>query len=181
VWFKLNIGRNNNADPKWILPLLCRRGGVTKNDIGAIRITANETHVGIAQAAAPRFAKAIQSPGRDEDHDVEITQGEGPPRDAARDNKRASRSGGGRDNASNGASGDRSTLAPRYGMPRGNDGPPRGGPGGKPRGGPKGGPGGKPRGTRSDGPRGDNVRPFGGGGAPSKHGVKHKAKGNRPR
>jgi ATP-dependent RNA helicase DeaD len=167
VWFKLNIGRNNNADPKWILPLLCRRGGVTKNDIGAIRITANETHVGIAAAAATRFAKAIQTPGRDEDHDVEIMQGEGPPRDAARENKRR-----GRDNAS----GDRATLAPRYGMPRGTDGPPRGGPGGKPRGGP----GGKPRGTRSDGPRGDSVRPFGGG-APSKHGVKHKAKGNRPR
>ncbi len=178
VWFKLNIGRNNNADPKWILPLLCRRGGVTKNDIGAIRITANETHVGIAKAAAARFAKAIQSPGRDEDHDVEIVQGEGPPRDAARDNKRASRNGGGRDNASGGKP-DRATLAPRYGMPRGSDGPSRGGPGGKPRGGA---PGGKPRGTRSDGPRGDSVRPFGGGGgAPSKHGVKHKGKGNRPR
>jgi hypothetical protein len=51
VWFKLNVGRRNNADPKWILPLLCRRGGVTKNDIGAIRIAANETHVGIAAAA----------------------------------------------------------------------------------------------------------------------------------
>ncbi len=198
VWFKLNIGRNNNADPKWILPLLCRRGGVTKNDIGAIRITANETHVGISKAAAVRFAKAIQAPGRDEDHDVEILQGEGPPRDAARNNKRTSRDGGdrggprrddrgrengGRENGGredrgrderprDGAKPERSTLAPRYGMPR-SDGPPSGGK-------PKGKPGGKPYGTRSNGPRGDNVRPFGGG-APSKHGVKHKAKGNRPR
>jgi ATP-dependent RNA helicase DeaD len=193
VWFKLNIGRNNNADPKWILPLLCRRGGVTKNDIGAIRITANETHVGIAQAAAARFAKAIQTPGRDEDHDVEITQGEGPPRDAARANKRTSRDGGAREERGReergredrgrsgprregqgreGTSSERATLAPRYGMPR-SDGPPSGGK-------PKGKPGGKPFGTRSNGPRGDSVRPFGGG-APSKHGVKHKAKGNRPR
>ena len=59
VWFKLNVGRRNNADPKWILPLLCRRGGVTKNDIGAIRIAANETHVGIAAAAVAKFAKAM--------------------------------------------------------------------------------------------------------------------------
>jgi ATP-dependent RNA helicase DeaD len=204
VWYRLNIGRNNNADPKWILPLLCRRGGVTKNDIGAIRITANETHVGIAQAAAARFSKAIQTPGGDEDHDVEITLGEGPPRDAARANKRTARDGGGReergrdDRSRSGprrdgpsressgrdrpnreapsrdhASSDRSTLAPRYGMPR-SDGPSFGDK-------PKGKPGGKPSfGTRSNGPRGDSVRPFGGG-APSKHGVKHKGKGNRPR
>jgi ATP-dependent RNA helicase DeaD len=26
VWFRLNIGRRHNADARWILPLLCRRG-----------------------------------------------------------------------------------------------------------------------------------------------------------
>ena len=25
VWFRINIGRRQNADPRWILPLLCRR------------------------------------------------------------------------------------------------------------------------------------------------------------
>jgi ATP-dependent RNA helicase DeaD len=34
----MNIGRRQNADPRWILPLLCRRGHITRNDIGAIRI-----------------------------------------------------------------------------------------------------------------------------------------------
>lgn len=156
VWFKLNVGRRNNADPKWILPLLCRRGGVTKNDIGAIRIAANETHVGIAAAAVAKFTKAIAQPGHDEDNDVEIVQASGPPREAARENKRMGRDGGG---------GGRPPR-PQLGVsPRG-DGPPRGPRGDGPRGG---------------GPRRDGVRPFRDGPAPSKHGVKHKAKGNRPR
>jgi predicted aspartyl protease len=44
VWFRMDIGRRQNADPRWILPLLCRRGHITRNEIGAIRISANETH-----------------------------------------------------------------------------------------------------------------------------------------
>jgi ATP-dependent RNA helicase DeaD len=38
VWFRMDIGRRQNADPRWILPLLCRRGHITRNEIGAIRI-----------------------------------------------------------------------------------------------------------------------------------------------
>ena len=34
VWFRLDIGRAKNADPKLLLPMLCRKGGVTKQDIG---------------------------------------------------------------------------------------------------------------------------------------------------
>ena len=158
VWFKMNVGRRNNADPKWILPLLCRRGGVTKNDIGAIRITADETHVGIAAAAAGKFAKAIAQPGHDEDNDVEIIQANGPPREAARDNKRRGQEGG-RD----GGRPQRAQLGLSSGGPRG-DGPRGGGPRGE------------------GGPRRDGARPFHKpSGPPSKHGVKHKAKGNRPR
>ena len=156
VWFKMNVGRRNNADPKWILPLLCRRGGVTKNDIGAIRIAANETYVGIAAAAVSKFAKAIQQPGHDEDNDVEIVQADGPPREAARENKRRGQEGG-RDGGRDGGRPQRAQLGVSSGGPRG-DGP-RGGP-----------------------PRRDGARPFrNDSGPPSKHGVKHKAKGNRPR
>ncbi len=142
VWFKLNIGRRNNADPKWLLPLLCRRGGVTKNDIGAIRIAADETYVGISAAAARHFAKAVAQRGHDEDNDVEIIEAEGPPRQAARENKRKGRA---------------NESTPRH-APRPFSGP------------------------RGDGPSGEGKRPFRKAGpAPSKHGVKHKTKGNRPR
>src|SRR5690606_14651961 len=37
VWFRLDIGRRQNADARWILPLLCRRGHITRNEVGAIR------------------------------------------------------------------------------------------------------------------------------------------------
>ena len=28
TWFRLDIGRNRNADPKWLIPLICRGGGI---------------------------------------------------------------------------------------------------------------------------------------------------------
>ena len=59
VWFQLNIGRRQNADPRWILPLLCRRGHVTKHEIGAIRIGPNETLFNIPLSIADRFADAV--------------------------------------------------------------------------------------------------------------------------
>ncbi|HEY0437180.1 MAG TPA: DEAD/DEAH box helicase, partial [Phenylobacterium sp.] len=43
AWFRLAVGRRNNADPKWLIPLICRLGHVTKKDIGQIRIFDNET------------------------------------------------------------------------------------------------------------------------------------------
>src|SRR3569623_1385994 len=43
VWFRMNGGRRQNAEPRWILPLLCRRGFISRNEVGAIRIAADET------------------------------------------------------------------------------------------------------------------------------------------
>ena len=56
VWFRLAVGRKQNADPKWLLPMICRRGGVTSDAIGAIRIFDAETKVQIAAEAAEGFA-----------------------------------------------------------------------------------------------------------------------------
>ncbi len=60
VWFKLDIGRRQNADPRWILPLLCRRGHITKSEIGAIRIGANETFFQIPRGVAGKFQAALK-------------------------------------------------------------------------------------------------------------------------
>ena len=60
-WFRMNIGRRNNADPRWLLPMLCRRGGITKGDIGAIRIFDRETKFEVRDGAAHRFAETIRS------------------------------------------------------------------------------------------------------------------------
>ena len=42
----VDIGRRQNADPRWVLPLLCRRGKIGKQDIGKIQVLARETRVG---------------------------------------------------------------------------------------------------------------------------------------
>jgi ATP-dependent RNA helicase DeaD len=61
TWFRLPIGRSKNADPKWLVPLICRLGHVTKADIGQIRIFDNETRFEIAREAEDRFREAAKA------------------------------------------------------------------------------------------------------------------------
>lgn len=90
VWFRMNVGRRHNADPRWLLPLLCRRGHVTKGEIGAIRIAAGETLFEIPREAAKRFLAAVRrTAGQDEEGGIEIEAVQGTPREAARQNRRA--------------------------------------------------------------------------------------------
>ena len=99
-WFSMNVGRRQNADPRWILPLICRRGHVSRGDIGAIRITATETMFEVPKAIASRFIAAVKRTGQasDEGADVAIEPIEGAPREQAREHKRQGRPGGGRPN-----------------------------------------------------------------------------------
>ncbi|MGA8171900.1 MAG: DbpA RNA binding domain-containing protein, partial [Methylocystis sp.] len=63
AWFRLDIGRAKNADPKWLLPMLCRKGDITKQDIGVIRIFDKETQFEVAESVAARFAANMRRPG----------------------------------------------------------------------------------------------------------------------
>ena len=63
--FRLNIGSTSNADPRWLIPLLCKRGGITRHEIGAIRIAFRDTTVEIAAPAAERFAAQAARPSDD--------------------------------------------------------------------------------------------------------------------
>lgn len=60
VWFRLNIGREKNADPKWLLPLICKSGDVSKSEIGSIKIFDRDTRFQIAAEHADRFAAAVR-------------------------------------------------------------------------------------------------------------------------
>jgi len=65
-WFKLSIGRNKNADPKWLLPMICRLGVLTKKDIGQIKIFDNETKFQISSEMAGKFMEnAAANPEKD--------------------------------------------------------------------------------------------------------------------
>ncbi len=89
TWFRLNLGRRRNADPKWLVPLICRLGHITKAEIGPIRIFEDETKFEIIAHAADAFRIAAQATLED---NIQITpssapqggeiRGQRPPREA---------------------------------------------------------------------------------------------------
>ncbi len=75
TWFAVNIGRAQKADPKWLLPLICRMGGVEKRDVGAIRIQDTETRFEISQAMTEEFASNLPD---DPDDNVRVSRSSAP-------------------------------------------------------------------------------------------------------
>lgn len=65
-WFELNVGRQDRAEPKGILRMLTRSGGVERRHIGGIQIHDRTCHVEIAIEAADRFQKRTANPAPDE-------------------------------------------------------------------------------------------------------------------
>jgi len=61
VWFSINVGRKDNAEARWLLPMLCRSGNLNKDDIGAIRIQPAETFVEILKTSVDGFMKTLGS------------------------------------------------------------------------------------------------------------------------
>ena len=57
VWFTLSLGRKHRADPKWLLPMICKAGGVTKRDVGSIKILDLETRFEISADKAREFGE----------------------------------------------------------------------------------------------------------------------------
>jgi len=92
VWYKMNIGRRQNADPRWILPLICRRGHITKNEVGAIRIAANETTFQVPKALASKFQSAVARTAGEDEVTIEVSSG--PPQGQHKDAPRAGGPGG---------------------------------------------------------------------------------------
>ena len=71
VWFRLNVGRTRNADPRWLIPIICRRGGITNAEIGAIRVFDLHTLFEISPRAAAQFEEGLRRPD-DKDRQVRI-------------------------------------------------------------------------------------------------------------
>lgn len=59
VWIRLSVGRNHKAEARWLLPMLCRTGDITKSDVGAIKIQETETHVELHPKAVDKFLAAV--------------------------------------------------------------------------------------------------------------------------
>jgi ATP-dependent RNA helicase DeaD len=79
VWFRIAMGRNRNAEARWILPMICRRGHLTKQDIGAIRVLERETRFEIKASAADKFLEAANKSQGADDVAIELADGAPPP------------------------------------------------------------------------------------------------------
>ena len=89
VLFRVNVGERQNADPRWLVPMICRRGGIEGGDIGKIKVSPRSTLFEVSAGAAARFERRATQPDPKEprvsfmransaDHDV---AGKKPPRE----------------------------------------------------------------------------------------------------
>jgi ATP-dependent RNA helicase DeaD len=82
VWYRAAIGRRKNAEARWLLPMICRRGGIDKQDIGAIRVLDTTTEFEISGRVAESFAVKIRRPDKEDNIRIELLadgpQGEAP-------------------------------------------------------------------------------------------------------
>ena len=66
AWFTLSLGRKHRAEPKWILPLICKAGSITRDDVGSIKIFDEETRFQISAAKAADYAETVARDGSGE-------------------------------------------------------------------------------------------------------------------
>ncbi|MCR9139161.1 MAG: DEAD/DEAH box helicase [Alphaproteobacteria bacterium] len=63
TWFAINAGRKQRAEPRWLLPVICRSGGIDKRSVGSIIIGDGETQFEIDPATSESFRKTIEEHG----------------------------------------------------------------------------------------------------------------------
>ena len=59
TWFAVSGGRDADAEPRRLLPMLCKAGGLTKDDIGAIRVQQDRSFVQIRNEAVAGFLAQV--------------------------------------------------------------------------------------------------------------------------
>ncbi|MGE0741612.1 MAG: DEAD/DEAH box helicase [Hyphomonadaceae bacterium] len=80
VWVSLNIGRAQNAEPRWLIPMICKAGGINKRQLGTIRIQQRETHVEIDAGSIDKFFSNLGKNGHIEKQ-IYVTRLDRPPQD----------------------------------------------------------------------------------------------------
>ncbi|WP_087212849.1 DEAD/DEAH box helicase [Yoonia vestfoldensis] len=108
-WFRVDVGREGKAEARWLLPMICKAGGITKTEIGAIRIQPNETFVEISEPAVAGFLAAI-GPDMVLENQAKLTKMDGAPQIGERGPRATKR--------------DYDSPKPKRHAPRGQDAPP---------------------------------------------------------
>jgi ATP-dependent RNA helicase DeaD len=89
VWFRAAIGRRKNAEARWLLPMICRRGGIEKQDVGTIRVLDTTTEFEISGRVAASFTAKVRRP--DKEDNIRIEPLADAPRDHAPSKRRSPR------------------------------------------------------------------------------------------
>jgi len=59
AWLRLEQGRDDGLSPGQVVPMLCKAGGITKTDIGAIRIQGNHSFIELRAPSLDGFFKSL--------------------------------------------------------------------------------------------------------------------------
>ncbi|WP_084399801.1 DEAD/DEAH box helicase [Henriciella aquimarina] len=79
VWINLSVGRKSGAEPRWLLPMLCKSGGLDRTQIGAIRIEEAHSRVELKPDSVEPFFATIGAEGRLEKSITAWREGDEPP------------------------------------------------------------------------------------------------------
>ncbi|MDA4846974.1 DEAD/DEAH box helicase [Hoeflea poritis] len=63
VWFRISTGRKQKAEPRRLLPIICRSGGITRRSVGSIQIRNSYTLFEIDPDCVVAFWKKISDDG----------------------------------------------------------------------------------------------------------------------
>ncbi len=96
IWFTISVGRKQNAEPRWLIPLLCKSGDITKADIGVIKMQQEETLIQLDAAQAEGFFDKV-GPNQTIDKNIRIKRLPGKPKEGAEPYVKSERGGSGRD------------------------------------------------------------------------------------
>lgn len=63
IWFAINAGRKQRAEPRWLLPIICRSGDIDRRSVGSISIGESETRFEIDPSVGDTYRKTIEERG----------------------------------------------------------------------------------------------------------------------
>ncbi|MDG2339700.1 MAG: DEAD/DEAH box helicase [Paracoccaceae bacterium] len=78
TWFSVSVGRANQAEPRWLLPMVLRAGNLDKNAIGAIRVQQNESYIEVSDGSVDRMMTFLDGGGELEEG-IRMTKLDGAP------------------------------------------------------------------------------------------------------
>ena len=90
IWFELSVGRDDTAEPRWLVAMLCKAGNLSKRDIGSIKILPKVTNIEISEETSATL-KQLASNKKPIERHIMIKLLEKPPEGANSDRGRPDR------------------------------------------------------------------------------------------